>query len=99
MIALVLVIGGAVGTGLVANKLFRQRVIADDEQGPGPEALLVPVTTFAALFIAFVLAQSTSAGDRHHRRDRLRLFSCAHPKSGPTVPRPAEDRADRNDVD
>ena len=59
MIVLFAVIFGGLVLGLVANALFRQRVVKDDAEGPTPQTLLTPVTTFAALFIAIVLSGSS----------------------------------------
>jgi hypothetical protein len=60
MLLLLLVVFGGLIVGLVANRFLRQLVVKDDSDGPSPQVLLTPVTTFAALFIAIVLSGSST---------------------------------------
>lgn len=61
MVVLIVVVFTGLVIGLVANALFRHRVVKDDKDGPTPQTLLAPITTFAALFIAIVLSQSSAS--------------------------------------
>jgi len=61
MAVLTVVVCAGLVVGLVANALFRHRVVKDDKDGPTPQTLLAPITTFAALFIAIVLSQSSAS--------------------------------------
>lgn len=72
MLTLVLAVGG----GFVANALFRQYVVADDADGPSPQALLAPITTFSALFIAIVLsgASGTYSNARNAASDEANVI-------------------------
>jgi hypothetical protein len=76
MLTLVLVVGGGLIVGLLANALFRQYVVADDADGPSPQALLAPITTFSALFIAIVLsgASGTYSSARHAAADEANVI-------------------------
>lgn len=76
MLTLVLVVGGGLVVGLVANAFFRQYVVADDKEGPSPQALLAPITTFSALFIAIVLsgASGTYSSARNAAADEANVI-------------------------
>ena len=62
-LVIVCVFGGAV-LGLLTNRWWRHLTIEDDREGPSPDEVLTPVTTFAALFIAIVLAGASGTYQR-----------------------------------
>jgi hypothetical protein len=57
----IFVVVSAIGFGLAANRFVRPLFIKSDTDGPGVPALLAPIMTLSALFIAIVLSQSAAS--------------------------------------
>lgn len=58
-IAIIAVVIGALIIGLIANRLYRRRLLGDNEEGPSMSDVLTQALTLAILFMAFILVESS----------------------------------------